>query len=155
MKLFLLVIFTILFYKRIKNTRFCLSSKVYYKKINKDLEKIKNSIEEIKRRSLKEFGSSSYLYGIYEFLTLIFIILIYILSIFSYFFAANRLNNTYIFVLSTIQITLSLYGLKMMFRKNILSTDIDDYKFQRFYNLINVIVDYMYYPVAIWMLLKV
>lgn len=155
MKLFLLVIFTILFYKRIKNTRFCLSSKVYYKKINKDLKKIKNNIKEIKRRSLEEFGSSSYLYDLYKCLVTIIVVIIYILVSSLYFFAANRLNNTYIFILSTIQIILSLYGLKMVFSKNILSTDIDDYKFQRFYNLINVIVDYMYYPVVIWMLLKV
>lgn len=153
MKLFLLVIFTILFYKRIRNTRFYLSSKAYYKKINKDLERIKNNIEEIKKHSLEEFGASSYLYDIYKSLIFIFIILIYILSISSYFFAANELNNTYILILSVIQIILTLYSVKRSFSKSILSTDIDDYKFQRFYNLVNVIVDYMYYPVVIWMLL--
>ena len=144
--------FTILLLFRVKNTAVSLSSKLYYKKLNNSIEELKNAIETTKTNSLKEFGSLIF-YNTLVYVVKFFLVILYVLVITSYSIAANELNNTYILILSLIQIILSLYSVKRFFSKDILSTDIDDYKFQRFYNLANVIVDYMYYPVVIWMLL--
>ena len=65
----------------------------------------------------------------------------------------TKLESTYLLIMSAIQIILTLYGMKISFGKELYSTKFEDYKFRRTYNLLNVIVDYMYYPVAIWMLL--
>ena len=154
MKIFLLVMFTILLLFRMKNTTVNLNSKLYYKKLNNSIEELGNIIETIKTNSLKEFGSLIF-YNILVYILMFSLVILYVLVITLYAIAANELNNTYILILSVIQIILSLYSVKRFFSKNILSTDIDDYRFQRLYNLINVIVDYMYYPVVIWMLLKV
>lgn len=146
--------FTILLLFRMKNTTVNLNSKLYYKKLNNSIEEFGNIIETIKTNSLKEFGSLIF-YNILVYILMFSLVILYVLVITLYAIAANELNNTYILILSVIQIILSLYSVKRFFSKNILSTDIDDYRFQRLYNLINVIVDYMYYPVVIWMLLKV
>lgn len=152
MKIFLLVMFTILLLFRMKNTTVNLNCKLYYKKLNNSIEEFGNIIETIKTNSLKEFGSLIF-YNILVYISMFSLVILYVLIITLYALAANELNNTYILILSVIQIILSLYSVKRFFSKDILSTDIDDYKFQRFYNLANVIVDYMYYPVVIWMLL--
>lgn len=144
--------FTILLLFRVKNTVVNLSSKLYYRKLNKGIEELKKTIKKIKINSFQEFGSLI-LYNVLRYIAMIFVSMIYILSIISYVIAANELNNTYILILSLIQIILSLYSVKEFFSKDMFSTDVDDYKFERFYNLVNVIVDYMYYPVVIWMLL--
>ena len=146
--------FTILLLFRVKNTAVNLSSKLYYRKLNKGIEELKKTIKTIKINSFQEFGTLI-IYNVLRYIVMIFVSTIYILSIISYVIAANELNNTYILILSLIQIILSLYSVKVFFSKDIFSTDVDDYKFTRFYNLTNVIVDYMYYPVVIWMLLKV
>ncbi len=144
--------FTILLLFRMKNTTVNLNSKLYYKKLNNSIEEFGNIIETIKTNSLKEFGSLIF-YNILVYISMFSLVILYVLVITLYALAANELNNTYILILSVIQIILTLYSVKRSFSKNILSTDIDDYKFQRFYNLVNIIVDYMYYPVVIWMLL--
>ncbi len=146
--------FTILLLFRVKNTAVNLSSKLYYRKLNKGIEELKKTIKTIKINSFQEFGTLI-IYNVLRYIVMIFVSTIYILSIISYVIAANELNNTYILILSLIQIILSLYSVKGFFSKDIFSTDVDDYKFTRFYNLTNVIVDYMYYPVVLWMLLKV
>lgn len=80
-------------------------------------------------------------------------IVIYVLYITVYSLTVTKLGGLYLLVMSTIQIILTLYVMKISFENELFSTNIEDYKFHRIYNFINVIIDYMYYPVAIWMLL--
>ena len=82
------------------------------------------------------------------------VVILYVLFITTYSLIGTTLGSTYLLIMSAIQIILTLYGMKISFSKELYSTNIEDYKFHRIYNLMNVIVDYLYYPVAIWMLLR-
>lgn len=152
MKIFLLVMLTLLFFNRIKNTILVLKYSVWKNKLTRNLEEINDTIKEIKINSIKEFGTTI-VWEVTKGFIYIFIILLYVLMIVTYAFVGIKIDNTYLLIMSAIQIILTLYGMKISFGNELFSTNIEDYKFHRIYNFINVIVDYMYYPVAIWMLL--
>ena len=58
MKIFLLVMLTLLFFNRIKNTILVLKYSVWKNKLTRNLEKINDTIKEIKTNSIKEFGTT-------------------------------------------------------------------------------------------------
>lgn len=118
----------------------------------KSLKKFEDSTKELKLKSIKEFGTTI-VYDITFAIYYIFAIILYVLFITTYSLVGTKLGSTYLLIVSAIQIILTLYGMKISFGKELYSTKFEDYKFHRIYNLINVIVDYLYYPVAIWMLL--
>lgn len=153
MKIFLLVMVILLFLNRIKNTPSALSYRVYEKKLIKSLKKFDDTMKENKLKSIKEFGSTTPV-NVTIFIAYIFVVITYVLFITTYAFIGTKLGSTYLLIMSAIQIILTLYGMKISFEKELYSTKFEDYKFHRIYNLINVIVDYLYYPVAIWMLFK-
>lgn len=142
----------LLFFKRIKNTPKALSYRVWKDKSLKSLKKFEDSTKELKLKSIKEFGTTI-VYDITFAIYYIFAIILYVLFITTYSLVGTKLGSTYLLIVSAIQIILTLYGMKISFGKELYSTKFEDYKFHRIYNLINVIVDYLYYPVAIWMLL--
>ncbi len=152
MKIFLLIMLILLFLKRIKDTPKALSSRVWEDKLVKSLKEFDDTIKELKLKSIKEFGTTI-VCDIVFVISYIFIIILYVLFITTYSLVGTKLESTYLLIMSAIQIILTLYGMKISFGKELYSTKFEDYKFRRTYNLINVIVDYMYYPVAIWMLL--
>ena len=143
---------TLLFFNRIKNTILVLKYSVWKNKLTRNLEEINDTIKEIKTNSIKEFGTTI-VWEVTKGFIYIFIILLYVLMIVTYAFVGIKIDNTYLLIMSAIQIILTLYGMKISFGNELFSTNIKDYKFHRIYNFINVIIDYMYYPVAIWMLL--
>ena len=153
MKIFLLVMVILLFLKRIKNTPAALSYRVWEKKLIKSLKKFDDTMKESKLKSIKEFGNTAPIdMGIG--IAYLLVVILYVLFITTYSLIGTTLGSTYLLIMSAIQIILTLYGMKIGFSKELYSTNIEDYKFHRIYNLMNVIVDYLYYPVAIWMLLR-
>ena len=152
MKIFLLIMLILLFLKRIKDTPKALSYRVCEDKLVKSLKESDDIIKELKLKSIKEFGTTI-VCDIVFVISYIFIIILYVLFITTYSLVGTKLESTYLLIMSAIQIILTLYGMKISFGKELYSTKFEDYKFRRTYNLLNVIVDYMYYPVAIWMLL--
>lgn len=143
----------LLFFKRIKDTPKTLSYRVWKDKILKSLKKFDDTTKELKLKSIKEFGTTI-VYDITFVISCIFGIILYVLFITTYCLVGTKFGSIYLLIMSAIQIILTLYGMKISFGKELYSTKFEDYKFHRIYNLINVIVDYLYYPVAIWMLLK-
>lgn len=147
MKIFLLVVLIIMFLYRVKDTLRSLSKKRH------DLI-MKTSIERLKK---KKENMSDYEWDVVKLMTIVITLILYISFASIYILVWNELgiDNKYIALLSGLQIATVLYNIKeSMFVRDIISFNIDDYKFHRFWNLFNVILDYIYYPVAILMLLK-
>lgn len=145
MKLFLLVITILLLLSRIKNTPRQLSKTIYFKKLRKSLENNK-SIKE-------EQGELNYeaIKGVAILIT----ILLNIFFIIYYLLVGNKFSyDMKMFILSALQIITVFITFKKTFSGKVLSENIEDYKFYRFYFLFNIILDYIYYPLTIYMLLK-
>lgn len=138
--------------KRIIHTPDALSYRVWKNKLVEYLKKLEGTKKEIKVKSIESFGTTIIWDATYI-CCIIFMIVIYVLYITVYSLTGTKLGGLYLLVMSEIQIILTLYGIKISFGNELFSTNIEDYKFHRIYNFINVIVDYMYYPAAIWMLL--
>lgn len=138
--------------KRIIHTPDALSYRVWENKFVENLKKLEGTKKEIKVKSIESFGTTI-VWDVAYICCIIFMIVIYVLYITVYSLTGTKLGGLYLLVMSAIQIILTLYGMKISFGNELFSTNIEDYKFHRIYNFINVIIDYMYYPVAIWMLL--
>ena len=138
--------------KRIIHTPDALSYRVWENKLVENLKKLEGTKKEIKVKSIESFGTTI-VWDVAYICCIIFMIVIYVLYITVYSLTGTKLGGLYLLVMSAIQIILTLYGMKISFGNELFSTNIEDYKFHRIYNFINVIIDYMYYPVAIWMLL--
>ncbi len=152
MKIFLLTMLIYMLLKRIIHTPDALSYRVWENKLVENLKKLEETKKEIKVKSIESFGTTI-IWDVTYICCIIFMIVIYVLYITVYSLTGTKLGCLYLLVMSAIQIVLTLYGMKISFGNELFSTNIEDYKFHRIYNFINVIVDYMYYPVAIWMLL--
>ncbi len=139
--------------KRIIHTQDALSYRVWENKLVENLKKLEETKKEIKVKSIESFGTTI-IWDVAYICCIIFMIVIYVLYITVYSLTGTKLGCLYLLVMSAIQIILTLYGMKISFGNELFSTNIENYKFHRIYNFINVIVDYMYYPVAIWMLLR-
>ena len=152
MKIFLLTMLIYMLLKRIIHTPDTLSYRVWKNKLVENLKKLEGAKKEIKVKSIESFGTTI-VWDVAYICCIIFMIVIYVLYITVYSLTGTKLGGLYLLVMSAIQIILTLYGMKISFGNELFSTNIEDYKFHRIYNFINVIIDYMYYPVAIWMLL--
>lgn len=144
MKLFLLVVTILLLLSRIKNTPRQLSKTIYFAKLREALEKQK--IEKEKQ------GEENYkaLQGV----AILIVILLDIFFVIYYLLVGNRFSSDVsMLVLSALQIITVFITLKKTFNEKMLSENIEDYKFYRFYFLFNVILDYIYYPLTIYMLM--
>lgn len=145
MKLFLLVITILLLLSRIKNTPRQLSKTIYFEKLRKSLENNKSIKEEQGELNYEAIKGAAILITI---LLNIFFIIYYLL-------VGNKFSyDMKMFILSALQIITVFITLKKTFNEKMLSENIEDYKFYRFYFLFNVILDYIYYPLTIYMLLK-
>ena len=141
MKIFLLVITILLLFNRIKSTPRMLNKKMYLEDASKSINKIKETIEG------KNEDETKVVQGI----TIILVLLINILLIAYYFFIGCRFDTTMV-LLSAFQITtvfISFRNIRMAF-----DYDIDKVKFYRWFFLFNVILDYIYYPMTIYLLLN-
>ena len=73
-----------------------------------------------------------------------------------YIVLGSSIGTTEFIILSALQVFTCFwnFGTEISEFKTAFSYNIDDYKFHRFKFLFNLILDYIYYPLAIYMLLK-
>lgn len=147
MKLILLVATFILLADRIKNTPSQLSYKIWRAKMQQLLDKNSKTY-----KKLEENGTKSTAIGCTVVISWIF----YILLIIYYLLIGYRFSATPLFILSAIQIITVLTNWKYEVSKYdvLFNNDINSHEFRRWWKLFNVILDYIYYLMAIWMLLK-
>lgn len=144
MKVLALTILFIFAFFRIKNTPFALSKRIWKRKMVKQIQTLKeqNNNEPI-NEELKGAAILTML------LVDLFLIIFYIVL-------GSKIGTNEFIILSALQVLSCLWGLciSMSEYKSELSYNVEDKKFHRFYQLFKVILDYIYYPCAIYMLLK-
>lgn len=144
MKILALTILFILMFFRIKGTPSALSKTLWQKKMIKQLAKIKeNNNGEPPSDTLK--GISILIIFFMELLLIVFYIVL-----------GNKIGSTEFIMMSALQVFTCLWslGVNLSEIKTAFSYNIGDFKFHRFQLLFNVVLDYIYYPWAIYMLLK-
>lgn len=144
MKILILVILFILLFNRIKYTPICLSKTLWKKNILKSIEKNKQ-IDINEDDKTKQIG---YVIVLVLFLQLF-------LAIF-YIVLGSKIGTTEFIILSALQVMSCIWNFinNLEDAKTIYSTDISNLTYHRFNRLFNLILDYIYYPWAIYMLLK-
>lgn len=145
MKIFLLVITFWLLIGRIKSTPRMLNKTLYMR----DLQKLLNEQNETFSSHDKEYvdtikGLSVLALTVSGSLTMIYYMLI----------GSRFSSDMLMLILSALQIVSVMITFKRNFTNRMFSPNIEDYKFYRWYFLFNVILDYIYYPLTIYMLLK-
>ena len=142
MKILALTILFILMFFRIKGTPSALSKKLWRKRMIKQLAKSKenNNGEQL---------SDAMQGALIVFFMELFLIIFYIVL-------GNKIGTTEFIVMSALQVFTCLwsFGINLSEFKTAFSYNIEDFKFRRFQLLFNVVLDYIYYPWAIYMLLK-
>ncbi len=144
MKILTLTILFILAFSRVKSTP-CALSKTLWK--NKRIKQLKNNE--------KQNGGKPYsdeIQGATIFLTF----LIELFLIIFYIVLGNKIGTTEFIIMSALQVFACLWGLCVNINefKSAFSYNIEEHKFHRFQLLFNLVLDYVYYPYAIYMLLK-
>lgn len=134
----LVILFLLLFY-RIKSTPSNLSKTIWRKRLQKSIDKMK---EQEMNDTIK--GASVLIVLFMELFLIIF-----------YAILGTCLGTTTFIVLSALQImTCIVSTIKSLADFNTaFSTDINEHKFYRLWFLFNVVLDYIYYPMAIYILL--
>lgn len=140
MKIFALVILFLLLFNRIKTTPSMLSKRLYRKRMQKTIDK--QGKEEIS--------------GTMQGAAILLVLLMELFLIIFYGVLGGSIGTTTFIVLSALQIVTCIWTTlrNLADFKSAFSKNIDDYKFYRWYFMFNVVLDYIYYPLAIYMLLK-
>ena len=142
MKILALTILFVLMFFRIKGTPSALSKTLWRKRMIKQLAKNK---ENNNGESLSDAMQGALIVFFME----LFLIIFYIVL-------GNKIGTTEFIVMSALQVFTCLwsFGINLSEFKTAFSYNIEDFKFHRFQLLFNVVLDYIYYPWAIYMLLK-
>ena len=142
MKILALTILFILMFFRIKGTPSALSKTLWRKRMIKQLAKNK---ENNNGESLSDAMQGALIVFFME----LFLIIFYIVL-------GNKIGTTEFIVMSALQVFTCFWslGVNLSEIKTAFSYNIEDFKFHRFQLLFNVVLDYIYYPWAIYMLLK-
>lgn len=144
MKILALTILFILMFFRIKDTPSALSKTLWRKRMIKQLTKNKeNNNGEPPSDAVQSVAITLMLFMD------LFLIIFYIVL-------GNKIGTTEFIVMSALQVFTCLWslGVNLSEVKTAFSYNIEDFKFHRFQLLFNVVLDYIYYPWAIYMLLK-
>lgn len=144
MKILALTILFILMFFRIKGTPSVLSKILWQKRMIKQVAKNKeNNNGEPPSDTLQ--GATILTVFFME----LFLIVFYIVL-------GNKIGTTEFIVISALQVFTCLWslGVNLSEVKAAFSYNIEDFKFHRFQLLFNMVLDYIYYPWAIYMLLK-
>lgn len=143
MTIFLLFCFAILLISRIKETPSMLSEHRYYDKVRGIIKNNENFLNELpyeKRACVEKIAKvAPYLYSGF--------------TIFVYAIVGISLDLPLINFLSFVQICTVVITLRLQRNVSPISLYIDDFPFYRWYFLFNVVLDYIYYPLAFVMLL--
>lgn len=139
----LLACIVMLFISRIKETPSMLSESRYYEKVReviKSNEAFLNNLLFEKCSYAEKFAKiATYLYS--------FVLILIYAAI------GNSINSPFINFLSFIQICTVVITMRLQRNVNPISLYIDDFPFYRWYFLFNVVLDYVYYPLAFVLLL--
>jgi hypothetical protein len=120
-----------------------LSKKKYLAKTQEAIDKMKASMEK-----------DEDIFNIIKLVTLVIAAIMYILCGIYYILIGTRIGVTYFTVLSVIQILTVMRSMVLGLSGKEFSLDINDHKFRRLWLLFNVILDLVYYPLAIYLLLR-
>lgn len=144
MKILALTILFILMFFRIKGTPSALSKTLWRKKMIKQLTKNKENNNGEPPSDATQ-GAAILIVFFMELFLIIF-----------YMMLGNKIGTTEFIVMSALQMFTCLwsFGVNLSEVKTAFSYDIEDFKFHRFQLLFNVVLDYIYYPWAIYMLMK-
>lgn len=142
MKILALTILFVLMFFRIKGTPSALSKTLWRKRMIKQLAKNKEN-------NNGEPLSDAMQGALIVFFMKLFLIIFYIVL-------GNKIGTTEFIVMSALQVFTCLWSfcINLSEFKTAFSYNIEDFKFHRFQLLFNVVLDYIYYPWAIYMLLK-
>ena len=142
MKILALTILFALMFFRIKGTPSALSKTLWRKRMIKQLAK---NEENNNGEPLSDAMQGALIVLFMD----LFLIIFYIVL-------GNKIGTTEFIVMSALQVFTCFWslGLNLSEIKTAFSYNIEDFKFHRFQLLFNVVLDYIYYPLAIYMLLK-
>lgn len=143
MKTFLLIITLLFFAHRISSTPRYLSKNKYIKYVEQNIiNRQKNNLNKTKLEIEAEKDSMIFIATI-----------IYILMILYYLILTFIFNQQFIYFLSIIQVVTVIINFIHELNDDPFSLKIEDYKFRRWNLLFNLVLDYIYYPLIIYMLL--
>ncbi len=145
MTIFLVTVTALLFILRLKGIPKMLCKKVYIKKIQECINKNQLSFEKAKDEKDIELVKVTVLVCGF--------ILECILALY-YIILGTHIGMLYFTILTVLQILTLIETGRRQLNMKVFSLNIEDYKFYRWYFLFNVILDSVYYPVAIYLLLK-
>ena len=142
MKILALTILFVLMFFRIKGTPSALSKTLWRKRMIKQLAKNK---ENNNGEPLSDAMQGALIVLFMD----LFLIIFYIVL-------GNKIRTTEFIVMSALQVFTCFWSFVVNLSeiKTAFSYNIEDFKFHRFQFLFNVVLDYIYYPWAIYMLLK-
>ena len=144
MKILALTILFILMFFRIKGTPSALSKTLWRKKMIKQFAKN------------KENNNSEPPSDMVKGMSILLLLLIELFLIIFYITLGNKIGTTEFIVMSALQVFTCLWSLGVSLAEinTAFSYNIEDFKFHRFQSLFNLVLDYIYYPWAIYMLVK-
>ena len=143
MKILALTILFILAFLRIKNTPSALSKTLWR---NKMIEQLKNNEKQNGGEPYSDEMKSAIIFLVF---------LIELFFIIFYTVVGNKIGTVESIIMSLQVFTCLWYLWRNISEfKSVFSYNIEDHKFHRFQLLFNLVLDYIYYPYAIYMLLK-
>ena len=144
MKIFLLTVTILFLISRIKNTPRMLSKKLYFRKVEKSIESNNKSFD----------GKTDDEVNVLKGTAILISLLFQVFCIIYYMMVGCRFQIELMLILTALQIVTVIITTKRTFTDKLFSKKIEDYTFYRWYFLFNIILDYIYYPLTIYMLLK-
>lgn len=152
MKVFLLAVTILLLINRIRSTPRMLSRILYENSTQQSIDKVRKQIDDIKTISNKE--------DVLKLVQCIVVVLAWLYSmliIIYYILIGNRFpSNAVMLILTALQIVTMFIGTKMSIKEfDFVNIDnMSNKKFHRSWFLFNVMLDYIYYPMTIYLLLN-
>lgn len=152
MKVFLLAVTILLLINRIRSTPRMLSRILYENSTQQAIDKVRKQIDDIKTISSKE--------DVLKLVQCIVVVLAWlysILIIIYYILIGNKFqSNEVMLILTALQIVTMFIGTKMSIKEfDFVNVDnMSNKKFHRSWFLFNVMLDYIYYPMTIYLLLN-
>lgn len=144
MEIFLLAVTILFLISRIKNTPRMLSKKLYFMEVEKSIESNSRSFD----------GETDDEVNILKGTAILISLLLQVFCIIYYMMIGGRFQTELMLILTALQIVTVIITMKRTYTDNLFSKNIEDYTFYRWFFLFNIILDYVYYPLTIYMLLK-
>ena len=151
MKVFLLAVTILLLINRIKSTPRALSKTLYEANLQKNVTKIRKQIDDIETESDKNT-----VLQITQYIIIALVWLYSLLIVIYYILVGNRFQtNTSMLMLTAIQIVTMFISTRRTLKEfDLVNVEsLNNAKFYRLWFLFNMILDYIYYPMTICLLL--